>query len=123
AGDARQLDIEILWRSGKRSVVRNVEPNHVYEIAEAAATDESPKLKAQSSNPASPLFEDVSSRLKHIHVDAPFDDFARQPLLPRKLSSLGPGVCWADLDGDGHEDLVVAAGTGGYFALFRNDGK
>jgi uncharacterized protein with GYD domain len=45
---------------------------------------------------APPLFEDISSRLKHIHVDVPFDDFARQPLLPHKLSTLGPGG-WATL--------------------------
>ena len=149
AGDARQLDIEILWRSGKRSDVRNAKPNHVYEIAEAAATGESSKLKAQSSkevpnsnlqspitnhqspitnhgsqisDPASPLFEDVSSRLKHVHTDAPFDDFARQPLLPRKLSSLGPGVCWADVDGDGDDDLLIGGGKGGRPVVLRNDG-
>src|SRR4029077_13529540 len=40
AGDANLLDVEILWRNGKRSVVRNAQPNHVYEIAEVAATEE-----------------------------------------------------------------------------------
>ena len=142
AGDANQLDVEILWRTGKRSVVRNAKPNHVYEIAEAAATEESSKLNAQSSKEvpnsklqtpnsepqrqdaaASPLFEDVSSRLKHIHVDAPFDDFARQPLLPRKLSTLGPGICWADVDGDGNDDLLVGGGKAGRCVILRNDGR
>ena len=28
------------------------------------------------------------------------NDFERQPLLPRKLSQLGPGVSWFDVDGD-----------------------
>ena len=34
-----------------------------------------------------------------------YDDFARQRLLPRKLSQLGPGISWIDLDGDGRDDL------------------
>jgi hypothetical protein len=56
-------------------------------------------------------------------MDEPFDDFGRQPLLPRKLSQLGPGVTWFDFNGDGWEDLFVGAGRGGRLAVFRNDGK
>ena len=68
-----------------------------------------------------PVFEDVSHRLAHGHHDDPFDDFERQPLLPRRLSEAGPGVCWADVDDDGWDDLVVGAGRGGSLASFRND--
>src|SRR5262249_50232142 len=49
----------------------------------------------------------------------PFDDFARQPLLPRKLSQAGPGVAWFDLDGDGHDELFVGSGRGGELAAFK----
>jgi hypothetical protein len=58
--------------------------------------------------------------LKHVHHDEPFDDFERQPLLPRKLSQLGPGVAWSDVDGDGHEDLLVGGGKGSELAIFLN---
>jgi hypothetical protein len=61
--------------------------------------------------------------LKHTNEDAWFDDFSRQPLLGRKLSQLGPGVSWFDLDADGQEDLIVGTGAGGRMAVFRNDGK
>ena len=50
---------------------------------------------------APPLFEDVSALIGHIHHDDPFDDFERQPLLPKLLSRLGPGITWFDVDGDG----------------------
>jgi len=70
-----------------------------------------------------PVFEDVSSQLDHVHHDEPFDDFARQPLLPRRLSQLGPGVCWWDLDGDGREDLLIGTGKGGRMACYRNKGN
>ena len=56
-------------------------------------------------------------------MDQPFDDFERQPLLSRRLSRLGPGVAWFDLDQDGWDDLIVGSGTGGRLAVFLNDGQ
>jgi hypothetical protein len=119
AGAASQLELAITWRSGKRSVLKDARPNCVYEIDEAAATLTSPSRPAV----VAPLFEDVSSRLKHIHVDALFDDFARQPLLPHKISTLGPGVCWADADRDGFDDLLIGGGNRGRPVVFRNNRK
>lgn len=69
------------------------------------------------------MFREVSQLLQHVHHEERFDDFARQPLLPNKLSQLGPGVCWFDVDADGREDLVVASGRGGKLGVFRNDGQ
>jgi enediyne biosynthesis protein E4 len=113
-----RLRIEVTWRSGKRSVVADARPNWLYEIAEAGA--------AEVHNPppprVEPIFEDVSERIGHRHQDEPFDDFDRQPLLPRRLSQLGPGVCWWDVDGDGWEDLVIGTGRGGQLACYQNDG-
>ena len=43
--------------------------------------------------------------------------------LPNAFSQLGPGVAWYDLDGDGHEDLIVGTGRSGTLAWFRNDGR
>jgi len=119
AGAATRLEIEVAWRSGRRSLLTNAEPNCIYEIDEAGAL---PSANPPPAPPA-PLFEDVSSKLNHLHLDEPFDDFARQPLLPRKLSTLGPGVGWADLEGNGRDDLLVSAGKGGRLAVFRNDGQ
>jgi hypothetical protein len=69
------------------------------------------------------MFEDVSERLGHHHQEEPFDDFARQPLLPKRLSQLGPGLCWWDVDGDGWEDLIIGSGKGGQLAWYQNDGQ
>ena len=145
-----QLTLDVTWRSGKRSTVVDVRPNCIYEIDERGVEgvraserqsvrasergsvgaetpeDHAPRstLYALRSPPhASPLFEDASSLLAHTHVEEPFDDFERQPLLPNRLSQLGPGVCWHDLDGDGWEDLFVGSGKGGGLAIYRNDGQ
>jgi hypothetical protein len=114
-----ELSIEVMWRSGRKSVVRGAKGNRVYEIDETAAGPSSPP---RSSNPP-PQFEDVSARLGHSHQEEPYDDFARQPLLPNRLSQLGPGVAWCDFDGDGWEDLAIGGGKGGQFAMFKNDGR
>ena len=65
----------------------------------------------------------MSVLLNHSHHEEPFDDFQRQPLLPAKLSQLGPGVCWFDLDADGWEDLAISSGRGGKLAVYQNDSK
>ena len=119
AGGSTNLRIEVTWRSGKKSVVSSARPNCIYEIDEALAQDvPSPKPPA-----VGPIFQDVSELLQHTHQEEPYDDTARQPLLPRLLSQPGPGVAWFDWNGDGYDDLIVGAGRGGVLAVFRNDGK
>ncbi|MEK7675291.1 MAG: CRTAC1 family protein, partial [Verrucomicrobiota bacterium] len=115
-----ELSIEVTWRSGHRSVIKEALPNHVYEIDEAAAVEiRNPQSQISDSNPQ-PVFEDVSHLLGHVHRDEPFDDFARQPLLPNRLSQLGPGITWFDVDEDGWDDLIIGSGKGGQLAIYRN---
>lgn len=117
------LTISVTWRNGKQSVVRNAHANRIYEVDEAQAA------KVQTANPSgqllptnSPtLFADVSPLLDHTNEDEGFDDFARQPLLPTRLSQLGPGAAWFDLDNDGWDDLILGGGRGGRMAVFHNN--
>ena len=105
------LRIEVDWPSGRRSDVADVVANYIYEIDESSAS----AAPVQPAPVVKPFFEDVSALLRHSHHEEPFDDFARQPTLPRRLSQLGPGVCWCDLNGDGADDLII--GTGKYSTL------
>src|SRR2546426_10436270 len=63
----------------------------------------------------------MSGRLGDRHVETPFNDWVRQPLLPQALSQLGPDITWYDVDGDGAEDLLITSGRGGSLAYYRND--
>ncbi len=116
-----RFEIEVRWRSGKRSVVHQAEPNFLYEIEESAQ-DHALVEKPASGKPQ-PWFQDVSDRLQHTHHESLFNDFQRQPLLTRLMSQAGPGVAWLDLDADGHEELVVGTGRGGAPAIYRGTGK
>ncbi|MGZ8898783.1 MAG: VCBS repeat-containing protein, partial [Limisphaerales bacterium] len=123
--------IEVRWRSGKLTTVKGVRPNRIYRIEEdagAAARAEqdehsgaAPGSEIGASSDTPEWFEDVSDLLKHSHAEEPFDDFLRQPLLPMRLSQLGPGVSWHDFNGDGWDDLIIPAGRSGRIALYQNN--
>jgi hypothetical protein len=119
---AGSMTLTVHWRSGRISQLPGVTANRIYEVEEPSdrpvpAANES----AAPTQASDPLFEDVSKRLNHTHYDAPFDDYARQPLLPKKLSELGAGLAWFDVNGDGWDDLIIGSGRGGHLAVFLND--
>lgn len=111
--------IDVKWRSGKRSRILDARSDRLYEIDEAQAVT----LPADSTATAHPLFADATSLLAGAtHVDSLFADFRRQPLLPSRLSQLGPGVSWIDVDHDGRDDLVFTTGRGGQLHVLHNAG-
>lgn len=113
------MSLEVTWRSGKRSVVNGVRANRIYEIDEASAVGAAPATVPS----VTPLFQDVSAALNYIHSPSGYNDFDRQPLMPRSLSRLGPGVAWIDLDGDAREELIVGDTQGRELAIFEGDGR
>jgi hypothetical protein len=115
-GASNHLQLEVKWRSGKRSLVA-VEANSVYEIAEEQAVDSA----AESAAEPVALFSEVQSFPAISHTERPYDELARQPLLTKLMSQLGPGICWHDIDGDGWEDLIVGNGRGGHTTVFQNN--
>ena len=116
---SNRLTIEVTWRNGKRSLVEQALPNCLYEVEESGAVAQSPR---QTSGPP-PFFEDVSESIKHSHHEDIYDDFERQPSLPKRLSQSGPGVAWCDLNGDGWEDLVIGSGRGGSLRVMFGNGR
>lgn len=113
------------WPSGRASVVEGVRADRLYEIRESGATEggAAPEAPAIQGLPAEqvPLFEPLAVA-GGTHTEREFNDFARQPLLPHRLSQMGPGLTWTDVDGDGDPDLVVPSGAGGELRVLRNDG-
>ncbi len=120
---ADTLTINVRWRYGQTTVLSGVRANREYEIREPPRVAVVPKSTiAQRVDTVPPLFVDVSNMLHHIHVETAFDDYLRQPLLANKLSQLGPGITWSDVDGNGTDDLIIGSGRLGKLALFANAG-
>lgn len=109
------LTLEVVWRNGARRSWP-VEPDYVYELSAAGARAE----VASAPSPPQPLFQLISDDASLPHVEQPFDELSRQPLLLKYLSQLGPGVCWHDIDADGWEDLIVGTGRGGTLTVLQN---
>ncbi len=119
AGQSTNLSVEVRWRSGKVSRVAGVRPNTICEVEETGAQEEPPPPAVEQRT----LFREVSEVLDHRHEESDYDDFARQPLLPRRLSQEGPGVAWGDINGDGKDDLVVGSGRGGTLRVWAGNGR
>ena len=116
-----EMQLEVRWRSGRRSVIAGVLANRIYEI------DEPDSAPVASTDPVKPAaepawFKDASASLDHTHTETLFADFAQQPLLPCRMSQLGPATCIADVNGDGHPDVVVGSGRGGQVSVMLGDG-
>ena len=114
-----RVTLEVRWPGGRVSRLSGP-ANRIYEVREA---DAAPSPAPPAAPKEKPWFADVSARLNHRHHDDYFDDFARQLLIPRRYSQLGPGLAWADLNGDGREDLLIGGGAGGVTEARLNDGQ
>ena len=116
------LRIVVRWRDGRAREVADARADRLYEVepppAGAAVASATPGAAT-----GVPLFADATALLGgHRHMEVPHDDYRRQPLLPNKMSQLGPGLAWVDANEDGREDLVVGAGRGGALTVLLNDG-
>lgn len=113
--------LRIAWPSGQVQTFKDLAVNHRHVITEpdAPATKE-PAIESMA--PGEPTRFRVSDALAGFrHAEEVYDDFARQPLLTFKLSQLGPGQAWGDIDGDGNPDLFLGGAAGQPGQLFRNE--
>ena len=117
-GQSNKMSLIITWRSGQTNVIDQVKENHLYHVYERGGL-ESKKIKVPQSSFS--LFVDSSENIKHLHVENTYDDFARQPLLPFKLSQQGPALWAGDINADHWDDLIVGCSTGGRLHVFLND--
>ena len=89
--------VTVTWRDGSVTTRKKVGPGN---ITLSQGPGSAPVRTAPAPPP--PLFAEFP--LDHVHHENGHDDFARQPLLPNRLSQLGPGLAFSDLDRDGKDD-------------------
>ena len=123
-GEAEQVDLlEVRWPSGVVQRVGPLEPNQLVVVVETPG-DESPRPDGAEQEPwyeSYALLPD-SDRAAAAHRETAHDDFATQPLLPNKLSQLGPGVACGDVNGDARPDFYIGGAAGQPGRLILSDG-
>jgi enediyne biosynthesis protein E4 len=102
----RRLAIE--WPSGHKQIFENLAADKFYTVTEPVE----PPPEASEVRLQSPLFARSNALGTLKHTEKFFADFTREPLLPYRLSQLGPGMAWGDADGDGDEDLYLSGASG-----------
>lgn len=116
--EERISKLSVRWPSGHRQVFEDLGANQHLTITEPAGNP-----SPFSEKRPGPIFAPMQTSLTQVlHREEPFDDFAIQPLLPNKLSQLGPGMAWGDIDGDGDHDFYLDGAKGHAGQLHRNEG-
>jgi len=117
--------VKVEWpgREGRVSLLTHVAANQRVTIREADAV----KSLAPSPQHPTPAFIDVTNQvgLPYVHREDEFVDFDREPLIPKLLSTEGPMVAVADVNGDGLDDMFIggAKGQAGKLLIQQRDGR
>ena len=117
-GDAVNLErLTVEWPSGHRQVFDDLPADYAYVV-----TEPPPPAPPRPVPPAiAPRFVETTLLAAAVPKERSFDDFQRQPLLPSRLSNLGPGLAFADVDGDGDDDVYVSAPAGETGRIFYRE--
>jgi len=103
--------IEIIWPNAQYQVLTKIVANQNITVFQEEAD-----LRYSYTAPVNKhtYFEDVSAHfnLSHKHHENAFEDYHREYLMPHKLSTQGPMLAAADINGDGWEDFFVGGASG-----------
>ena len=115
-GHATRADsLLVVWPDRRFQVLKDVALNRVLTVSQRDASgrfEYGPSGAAGGATghgaPA-PLFADVTAAhaIDFKHAENDVNDFDREPLMTHQLSTEGPALAVADVDGDGLEDVFV----------------
>jgi len=120
--EARVDTLEVDWPDGKVQTLTEVRVDRRLVVDHRDAVSGHPGL-VPGSRVAAGLLTDVTDSIKlpYLRVNTSFNDLNIQPLMPHQLSTRGPKMAVADVDGDGLDDLFICGGVGQRGSLFRQE--
>ena len=107
-GNATKVDIKIIWPKGQTTTLKGIDVNQTITIDEK-----------DGKSPNQVTSQDVNSKFTSFalteemtHKENWYIDFNRERLNYHMLSTRGPCVSYADVDSDGHKDLIIPGAKG-----------
>jgi len=114
-GDVAGIDsLSVVWNSGKRQTIRDIEANQLVSLKEVDAT----LITMEEDSTPPPLFEPKPSPIEFQNPDIFVNDFRRQSLLISQLSYSGPCLTKGDINKDGLLDIIAGGAKGQAASLY-----
>jgi len=125
-GQRDTLDsVKVEWpdREGRVTVLTHVATNQRVTLRQSESRAPSPEPRQRAPAILSDVTDAIA--LPYVHRENEFVDFDREPLIPKLLSTEGPMMAVADVNGDGLDDMFIggAKGQGGKLLIQQPDGR
>jgi hypothetical protein len=97
--------VSVVWPDGRVTTRANVAADQRLVIGQAGSSPPKPVAPAAPK----PMLSDITdqAQLGFVHHENRYADFDREPLIPKMLSTEGPYLAVADVNGDGLQDVFI----------------
>jgi hypothetical protein len=115
--DDRIDTLQVTWPDGKSQVITGEKTNQTITLKYTDATEAKKTIKTSANT----LYQDVTNKLiptPAVHHENRYNDFDDEILLPRMLSTEGPGIITGDVNNDKLTDFVLLGAAGDPLKLY-----
>lgn len=111
--------IQVIWPNNTLQTIVKPEINRHLIVT---YSEEAKPYKYQKKAPFQSHFEETDI-IDYVHTEDNYNDFVNEKLIPYKISTIGPAIAKADIDGNGYEDVFIGSASGQKSKILLNTGS